>query len=144
MFMARMKSGALANFETTRVATGNENKNGIELNYEKGSIYFNFEDLNNLYYFDATRPRKTQGWTKIQASVPGEHPYAEAWWPTAHPLGYEHTFINQTYDIMRSLANKKPVVPLADFDDAYETQRVLEAAVIAAKNRAAVKLSEIK
>ena len=144
MFMARMKSGALANFETTRVATGNENKNGIELNYEKGSIYFNFEDLNNLYYFDATRPRKTQGWTKIQASVPGEHPYAEAWWPTAHPLGYEHTFINQTYDIMRSLANKKPVVPLADFDDAYETQRVLEAAVMAAKNRAAVKMSEIK
>jgi predicted dehydrogenase len=116
----------------------------MEINFEKGSIYFNFEDLNNLYFFDATLPRKMQGWTRIQASVPGEHPYAEAWWPTAHPLGYEHTFINQTFDILQVLAGMKPVVPLASFNDAYETQRVLEAASIAAKNRCAVKMSEVK
>ncbi len=144
LFLARMKSGAVATFETTRFATGNENKNGIEVNFEKGSIRFNFEDLNNLYFFDATLPRKVQGWTKIQASVPGVHPFTEAWWPTAHPQGYEHTFINQTYDMLQVLAGKKPVVPLADFDDAYETQRVLEAAVVAAENRCAVKMSEIK
>ncbi len=144
LFLARMKSGAVASFESTRFATGDENKHGLELNYEKGSIYFNFEDLNNLYFFDATLPRKMQGWTKIQASVPGEHPYAEAFWPTAHPLGYEHTFVNQTYDMLQELAGKEPVVPLADFNDAYETQRVLEAAVVAAKNRAAVKMREIK
>ena len=144
LFLARMKSGAVASFESTRFATGDENKNGIEVNFEKGSLRFDFEDLNNLYFFDATLPRKLQGWTKIQASVPGEHPYAEAWWPTAHPLGYEHTFINQTYDMLQVLAGKKPVVPLADFEDAYETQRVLEAAVVAAKNRCAVKMSEIK
>ena len=144
LFLARMKSGAVASFESTRFATGDENKNGIEVNFEKGSLRFDFEDLNNLYFFDATLPRKLQGWTKIQASVPGEHPYAEAWWPTAHPLGYEHTFINQTYDMLQVLAGKKPVVPLADFDDAYETQRVLEAAMVAAKNRCAVKMSEIK
>jgi predicted dehydrogenase len=144
LFLARMKSGAVASFESTRFATGDENKHGLELNYERGSIYFNFEDLNNLQFFDATLPRKVQGWAKIQASVPGEHPYAEAWWPTAHPLGYEHTFINQTFDMLQELAGKKPVVPLASFDDAYETQRVLEAAVVAAKNRCAVKMSEIK
>ena len=144
LFLARMKSGAVASFESTRFATGDENKHGMEINFEKGSIYFNFEDLNNLYFFDATLPRKLQGWTKIQASVPGEHPYAEAWWPTAHPLGYEHTFINQAYDMLQVLAGKKPVVPLADFEDAYETQRVMEAAVVAAKNRCAVKMSEIK
>lgn len=144
LFLARMKSGAVASFESTRFATGNENKHGMEINYEKGSIYFNFEDLNNLYFFDATAPRNVQGWTKIQTSVPGEHPYVDAWWPTSHPLGYEHTFIHQTYDILRVLGGKQPIVPLADFDDAYETQRVMEAAVVAAKNRCAVKLSEIK
>lgn len=144
LFLARMKSGAVTSFESTRFATGNENKHGMEINYEKGSIYFNFEDLNNLYFYDATAPRNLQGWTKIQASVPGEHPYVESWWPTAHPLGYEHTFIHQTYDILRVLGGKQPVVPLADFDDAYETQRVMEAAVLAAKNRCAVKLKEIK
>lgn len=144
LFLARMKSGAVTSFESTRFATGNENKHGMEINYEKGSIYFNFEDMNNLYFFDATLPRNVQGWTKIQASVPGEHPYVDAWWPTSHFLGYEHTFIHQTYDILRVLGGKQPVVPLADFDDAYETQRVMEAAVLAAKNRCAVKLKEIK
>ncbi len=144
LFLARFRSGAVASFESTRFATGDENKHGLEINGEKGSIYFNFEDLNNLHYFDATQPRKLQGWTKIQASVPGEHPYAEAWWPTAHPLGYEHTFINQTCDILRVLAGKQPVVPLADFDDAYKTQQVLEAAMVSAKERRPVKIAEIK
>ena len=74
----------------------------------------------------------------------GNHPYAAAWWPDAHVLGYEHTFINQAADILRVLGNKKPEVPLPDFADAYETQRVLEAAMISAKERCAVKMSEVK
>ncbi len=143
LFLARFKQGAVASFESTRFATGNENKNGIEVNGEKGSIFFDFEDLNNLRYFDATRPRRIQGWTKIQASVPGEHPYADAYWPTAHPQGYEHTFVNQTYDILRTLAGEQPTVPLADFEDAYRTQQVLEAATRSAKEGRAVKISEI-
>ncbi len=143
LFLARFKQGAIATFESTRFATGDENKNGLEINGEKGSLYFNFEDLNNLHYFDASRPRKVQGWTRIQASVPGEHPYAEFYWPTAHPLGYEHTFVNQAYDILQTLGGKNPVVPLPDFEDAYKTQQVLEAATRAAKERRAVKISEI-
>ena len=35
-------------------------------------------------------------------------------------------------DMMRVLAEQKPEVPLPDFADAYETQRVLEAALISA------------
>ena len=144
LFLARMKSGAIGTFESTRFATGNENKNGVEINGEKGSLMFNFEDLNYLHFYDATLPRKEQGWRRIPVSVPGEHPYADAWWPTAHPGGYEHTFINQTYDILQSLAGKKPVVPLADFEEAWKTQQVLFASMQAAKERAAVKVSEIK
>ncbi len=144
LFLARFKKGAVASFESTRFATGDENKNGLEVNGEFGSVYFNFEDLNNLMYFDARADRRVQGWTKIQASVPGVHPYAFAWWPTAHPGGYEHAFINQTYDMMQILAGKEPTVPLPDFEDAYKTQMVLEAALMAAKEKRAVKVSEFK
>ena len=42
------------------------------------------------------------------------------------------------------LAGRKPVVPLADFEDAYQTQRVLHAATLAARERRAVKMSEVK
>jgi predicted dehydrogenase len=47
-------------------------------------------------------------------------------------------------DIMRVLGGQKPVVPLPDFADAYETQRVLEAAMLAAENRCAIKMSEVE
>jgi predicted dehydrogenase len=142
--IGKMSGGGVFNLEATRFATGRENKNGVEINGEKGSLYFNFEDLNNLYYFDATAPRHLQGWTKIQASVPNVHPYQAAYWPTAHPLGYEHAFVNQAADMFRVLGGGEPEVPIPDFDDAYQTQRVLEAVELAAKERRGVKLSEIK
>ena len=46
--------------------------------------------------------------------------------------------------MMTAIAGKKPVVPLSDFEDAYQTQRVLEAVTQSAKNRCPVKLSQIK
>jgi predicted dehydrogenase len=142
--IGRMKSGAAFSIEATRFATGRENKHGVEINGEKGSVYFNFEDLNNLHYFDATAPRHVQGWTKIQASVPGVHPYQHAYWPTAHPQGYEHAFVNQAADMCRVLGGGKPEIPLPDFSDAFETQRVLEAIELSAKHRGPIKLSEVK
>ncbi|HEX8322382.1 MAG TPA: hypothetical protein VF595_00590, partial [Tepidisphaeraceae bacterium] len=142
--IGRMKQGGVFSLEATRFATGRENKNGVEINGEKGSIYFNFEDLNNLYYFDATADRQVQGWTKIQASVPGTHPYQHAYWPTAHPLGYEHAFVNMAADILRVLGGQSPEVPLPDFMDAYQTQRVMEAIEICAREKRAVRLSEVK
>ena len=78
------------------------------------------------------------------STAAGDHPYAEAWWPDAHIVGYEHGFVNEAADIMRVLGGKKPVVPLPDFADAYETQRVLEAALISAKERCAIKMSQVK
>jgi predicted dehydrogenase len=144
LFLARFKGGAVASYECSRLATGYQNQNGIEVHGEKGAIRFRFEDMNYLDYLDATADKKVRGWTRIMCTSGGNHPYADAWWPDAHILGYEHAFVNQAADIMRVLAGQKPVVPIPDFADAYETQRVLEAALISAKNRCAVKMSEVK
>jgi predicted dehydrogenase len=46
-------------------------------------------------------------------------------------------------DIVTALAGRKPTLPLPDFEDAYQTQRVLEAALLAARERRAVKLAEV-
>jgi predicted dehydrogenase len=42
------------------------------------------------------------------------------------------------------LGGQKPVVPLADFEDAYQTQRVLEASLLCARQRRWVKLASVK
>ena len=90
--------------------------------------------MNYLEFYDATADRKTQGWTKIMVTHGGDHPYAGNWWPDAHIIGYEHGFINQVADMMNILGGKPPVVPMPDFEDAYKTQQVLEAAMVSAQN----------
>ena len=145
VFTAEMKGGAVATFEATRLSTGDKNGNKLEIHGEKGAVKFDFERMAELQWYDNTLPEKLQGWSTINVSNGGAgHPYAENWWPTAHAIGYEHGFINQAADMVRAIANKKPLVPIPDFADAYTTQRVLEAVTQAAKIRCPVKLSEIK
>ncbi|MCC6680548.1 MAG: Gfo/Idh/MocA family oxidoreductase [Phycisphaeraceae bacterium] len=148
LFIARFKGGAVASFEASRLATGYKNNNRIEIHGDKGAIRFDFERLSELDWYDATADDRLAGWTTINVSNPGVanggHPYAHAWWPTAHAIGYEHTFINQVADMVQVLSGSKPVVPLPDFADAYETQKVLHAVTESARHRCPVKLSQIK
>ena len=144
LFLARFSGGAVASFEAARQATGNQNRNGFEINGSKGSIKFNFERMNELEFYDATLPRAVQGWSTIMCTHGGDHPYVANWWPDAHLIGYEHTFVNQAYDILRVLAGEAPTVPIPDFEDAYQTQRVLEAALVSAEQHRPVKLDEVK
>ena len=46
--------------------------------------------------------------------------------------------------MIRVLAGRKPVIPIPDFEDAYQTQRILEAGLIAAKTKAWVKMTQVK
>jgi predicted dehydrogenase len=144
LFLARMSGGAIASFEATRLAMGHHNANTVEINGEHGSLKFSFEAMNDLWYFDNHDGPRTAGWRRIMCTSPGSHPYAGAWWPDGHVVGYEHTFVNMVADIMAVLAGQEPILPVPTIDDAYETQRVLEAALISAKNRAAIKMGEVK
>ena len=145
LFLARFKGGAVASFEATRLSTGDKNRNRIEIHGEKGAVRFNFERMNELEWYDNTIDPKVQGWSTINVTNGGVgHPYAGAWWPTAHILGYEHSFINQAADMISVLGGKSPVVPLPDFNDAYQTQKVLHAVTLSAKEHAPIKLNQIK
>jgi predicted dehydrogenase len=144
LFLARFKSGAVASFEATRLATGYKNRNGFEIHGEKGALRFNFEDMNYLDFYDNTEDPRTAAWRHIIVTSGGHHPYVGAWWPDAHILGYEHGFVNQAADIMMVLGGKAPVVPLPDFADAYETQRVLEAALLSAAEGTAIRIADVK
>jgi predicted dehydrogenase len=143
LFLARFKKGAVASFEATRLATGCKNWNGFEIHGDKGAVRFNFEDMNRLHYYDATADPSVQGWTNIMCTD-NSHPYIRNWWPAAHIIGYEHGFVNHAADIMRVLGGQEPEVPVVTFADAYETQRVLEAALLSAEKKAPVKLADVK
>jgi len=143
LFLARFSNGAVASFEAARQATGNQNRNMFEINGTKGALKFDFERMNELLFYDATLPRAVQGWTNIMVTHGADHPYVANWWPDAHIIGYEHGFVNQAYDILKVIAGEQPTVPIPDFEDAYNTQRVLEAALISASERRPVKMEEV-
>ena len=142
LFLARLRSGAVGSFEATRLATGNKNRNTFEINGEKGSLRFDFERMNELEWFDNTLDSGRRGWTTIMCTNPADHPYIKAYWPPGHPIGYEHQFISQAADIIEAVEGRAPPVPLADFEDAYRTQRVLAAALVSAREKRAVGISD--
>ncbi|MEM7807943.1 MAG: Gfo/Idh/MocA family oxidoreductase [Planctomycetota bacterium] len=144
IFTAGLTGGAIATFEATRLSTGNKNGNRLEIHGEKGAIRWNFARMGELEWYDATLPDAEQGWSTIRVSDGSVgHPYAAAYWPVGHHIGYEHSFVNQAADINAVLSGNAPVVPLPDFADAYETQRVLAAVTKSAETKAVVSLSDI-
>jgi len=139
LFLARLSGGATASFEATRLATGNQNRNAIEVNGEKGSLRFNFERMNELEWWDHALPERMRGWTRIMCTDPS-HPYAGNYWPAAHVLGYEHGFVSQAADVVTVLGGGRPQVAIPDFEDAWKTQCVLDAAVRCARSRRPVRV----
>src|SRR3954463_10047572 len=123
-FFGRTESGALATFEATRFANGRKNAMRIELNGSDGSLAFDFERLNELQVYDGTVPAADAGFRRILATDPG-HPYAAAWWPPGHGLGYEHTFVHEVADFVRDVSAGAPPAP--SFADGLYVQRVLDA-----------------
>lgn len=144
LFLTRFSGGAVGSFEATRLATGNQNANRIEINGEFGSLRWDFEDMNILWYYNAQDDGQRAGWQRIMCTDAANHPYAHAWWPDAHILGYEHGFINLAACMFNAIGGKKMEARMADFEDAYQTQRVLEAALLSARNRSWIKLSDVK
>ncbi|MEV0182000.1 Gfo/Idh/MocA family oxidoreductase [Streptomyces sp. NPDC050625] len=124
LFTGRFASGALASFEATRYATGRKNALRIELNGERGSLAFDLERLNELWFHDATEPGAEAGFRRILVTEP-DHPYLEAWWPPGHGLGYEHTFVHQARDLVHAIAARRRPEP--SFADGLQVQRVLAA-----------------
>ncbi|MFT7679099.1 MAG: putative dehydrogenase [Planctomycetota bacterium] len=143
LFVASLSGGGTASFEASRLAHGHQNRNRLEINGEHGSLLFDFEEMNILQFLDARDEPLVRGWRRIMCTA-DVHPYAANWWPDAHVLGYEHGFVNEAADICRVLGGELPEVPLPDFEDAYRTQRVMEAALISARERCVVPLEQVE
>ncbi|MGH9452208.1 MAG: Gfo/Idh/MocA family protein [Terriglobia bacterium] len=130
-FMARFSNGSNGTFEATRYARGRKNKNSFEINGEKGSLYFDLEDMHQLQYFAHEDPSHLQGWRTILVTG-AEHPYMANWWVPGCVIGYEHTFVNALADFLKSLEKGERARP--DFRDALETQAVAEAVLESARS----------
>jgi predicted dehydrogenase len=77
-----------------------------------------------LRFFEATGEPATEGFRTIQVTR-ADHPYAGAWWPEGHTIGYEHTFTHEVRDLLLAIADNRDPVP--SFADGLQVQEVLDA-----------------
>lgn len=136
-WIGRFKNGALANLEATRFALGRKNHITLEINGSKGSLFFDFEDMNRLKFYSASDPADARGFRDILVTE-ASHPYAGAWWPPGHIIGYEHTFTNTFADFVKAVVcgeNQHPT-----FRDGLENEKVLSAVAESARSRQWVKV----
>ncbi|QDT70679.1 1,5-anhydro-D-fructose reductase [Planctomycetes bacterium MalM25] len=141
LFLARFGNGAIGTFEATRMAPGRKNYNRFEVSGSKGTLAWNFEDMNVLEYYSMDEPTSRQGFRKIMATE-SDHPYVAAWWPPGHVLGYEHGFVHGVYDLLQAIASGGAVAP--DFVDGARCVAVLEAVEASATGGAWQKVESVE
>lgn len=132
IFLAHLESDAIASFEATRFATGRKNYNRIEINGSKGTLAWCFERMNELEFYSADDDANARGFRTIMATE-AVHPYAGAYWPPGHIIGYEHGFVNQAADLMKAIGRRTKMWP--DFADGLRCQEVLDAALESCKTK---------
>jgi hypothetical protein len=84
--------------------------NGIAKGYSP-KVYFT-DDENGL-----------QGFRTINCTEE-LHPFAGAYWPPGHIIGYEHTFINLMVELMNGIA--KGYSPVPNFEDGLLIRQYLQ------------------
>ncbi len=132
IFHCHFENGSLGLFESTRYARGHKALYTFEINGEHASICWDLQDLNRLEYFDHADDSIVRGWRTIHVTD-GEQPYMNKWWVPGLSIGYEHSFIHQVADFLKSLETGESCAPT--FRDALETQKVCEAVLDSAASK---------
>ncbi|OYP29411.1 Gfo/Idh/MocA family protein [Rhodopirellula sp. MGV] len=132
-FHCHFENGSLGLFESTRYARGHKALYTLEINGQNASIRWDLHDLHRLEYFDHSDDSIVRGWRSVHISD-GDQPYMNHWWVPGLNIGYEHTFIHQVADFLKSLETGEPCEPT--FRSALETQKVCDAVLASASERA--------
>ena len=126
--VVEFSNGAIGTIEASRFAAGRKNSNIIEINGEKGSIWWDLENMNNLHvYWVDDEPAGTRGFHNVNVTE-SFHPYYDKWWPHGHIIGWGNTFVHTAYNMINAVAAGKSLEPyVATFEDGYRNAVICDA-----------------
>lgn len=124
MTLVRFVDGAVGSIEATRNAWGRNNFITFEIHGTEGSIFFNYENRDELQVSFKNDPADRRGFRTVYTGP--NTPYGQALWPIpALGIGYGETKIIEAYEFLKAVAEGGSVRP--DFADGYQTALVDEA-----------------
>lgn len=124
MSLVKFQSGAVGSIEATRNAWGRNNFITFEIHGTEGSLFFNYENRDELQVAFKKDQADRRGFRTIYTGP--NTPYGEALWPIpALGIGYAETKILEAHDFIQAVVNGTRVRP--DFVDGYQAALVDEA-----------------
>lgn len=138
--VVEFENGAIGTIEASRFCPGRKNYNTIEINGEKGSIWWDLENMNNLWVFwKEEDPAETRGFHCVNVTE-SYHPYYDKWWPHGHIIGWENTFVHLAYNMVDAVINNTKLEPnVATFEDGYRNNVICDAMAESAETGKKVK-----
>jgi predicted dehydrogenase len=137
--LVRFSTGARGLFEMARVAPRRPCDFFVEVSGSSGTVRFDYPNLNELWFGDASDEDELYGSRRIRAEHP-THPYAAEWWPLGQGIGYGTSFVNQAADLLGRWPDG-PWEP--DLEQGARVQAVCTAMERAAAERRWVSVSEV-
>ena len=123
-FLMRFKNGVVGSIEATRNAWGRNNFITVEVHGSKGSIYFNYERLNEVQVCFADDPDDRRGFKTIYTGP--AHFHGEVTWNIpGMNIGYGELKSIETYEFIKAVVEGKR--PSTSFAEGYRVERVCDA-----------------
>lgn len=136
-FMIQFDNGAFGSIEATRNAWGRNNFITFEIHGKTGSIYFDYERMNELRVYFQSDPDDRRGFRTIYTGP--SHPNGEALWPIpALGIGYAETKVIECHDFIKSIVYNEKVSP--DFEDGYKIELICDAVVRSSEENKWIKI----
>ncbi len=133
----RFARGCGGTIEANWVATGRKMQLGFEISGRKGSLAFTQERFNELLFYRTGEDPRHAGYRRIEAG-PQHHPYGLFCVAPGHQLGFNDLKTIEVAGFLEAIAGGKPKGP--DFREAWEIQKVIDAALVSARERRWVKV----
>jgi predicted dehydrogenase len=129
--IVRFARGCGGTIEANWVSTGRKMQLGFEIAGSRGALVFTQERFNELLHFKPGAGAR-EGFTRIEAG-PQHYPYGLFCVAPGHQLGFNDLKTIEVADFLEAIAGGKSRGP--DFREAWEVQKIVDAAVRSARAR---------
>ena len=136
--MCRFENGARGIVDFSRVATGRKFRQTYEIYGTKGSLTYDYDQVNRLHlYTNDDRPGR-RGYRAID--VGPEHPSYAAFLPLPNfALGYNEMKIIEAAEVIRSIVHQQPMWPT--FDNGHHICQIVDACMESGRRKAWVEIA---
>jgi predicted dehydrogenase len=130
--MCRFENGASGIVDFSRVATGRKFRQGYEIYGTKGSLVYDYDEINRLRFYSNADPVGRRGFRAID--VGPERATYRAFLPLPNlSLGYNETKIIEAAEVVRSVVTGRPMWPT--FDTGHHICQIVDAVMESSRLR---------